>query len=213
MYQWICLSLIDTSALSCFWGKCSPKRALPWHLSLYSVLSSAVKSAALAWDFLNTCLHHQLVQSALNAWPTGLRACMSSVIPTAGVTSHHSSDQTQHCLTAWLLDSWWFVSVVHHTIFSQPARTWHHQLLEGRLSLVLGIHCQPANTFSEWLKRGAVKSSNISEAVNLDYTFWFSRWLCCFYATWTLAEWHTTGVQHFFGKRHLTTQCCQLHKQ
>lgn len=115
----------------------------------------------------------------------------------AGVTSHHSSDQTQHCLTAWLLDSWWFVSVVH-TIFSQPARTWHYQLLEGRLSFVLGIHCQPANTFSEWLKRGAVKSSNISEAVNLDYTFWFSRCLCWFYATWTLAEWHTTGVQHFF---------------
>lgn len=90
---------------------------------------------------------------------------------------------------------------------------WHHQLLEGRSSLVLGIRCQPANTFSEWLKRGAVKSSNISEAVNLDCTLWFSRQLFCFCAKGTLAESHTTDVQHSFGTRHLDTQCCQVHKK
>lgn len=57
-----------------------------------------------------------------------------------------------HCL----LDSWWFVSIVH-TVFSEPARTWHHQLFEGRSSLVLGIHCQPANTFSEWAQKRSCK--------------------------------------------------------
>lgn len=162
------------------------------------------------WRFLNICLHPELLHCALNAEPAGLSG------PAWTKSFLLQESQSQQWLNMisphYLLDSWWFVSIVH-TAFSEPAKMWQHQLLEGRSSLVSGIHCQPANTFSEWLKRGAVKSSGISEAVNLDCTLWFSRHLFCFCAKGTLAELHTTDVQHSFGTRHLDTQCCQVHKK
>jgi len=95
--------------------------------------------------------------------------------------------------------------VLLHTIFSEPARTQHYQLLEGMSSLVLGIHCQPANTFSERRKRGAIKRSNILEAVSLAYTFWFYRCLlvlCSMNSGW-MAHYRCSAFvwQKAFGRR------------
>lgn len=147
------------------------------------------QSSSTCLGFLHSCSHHQLMQNALNAWPLGLSwlyelrhsCCRSYIMITAESSCRIGSLLYMPSLLNVYIPGG-LTLCAHYLWASQNNRyTKHYQLLEWKLSLLTDICCQLANTFSEWFKGEATKCNSISEAVILDYNFWFSRCFCYFH--------------------------------